>query len=322
MTLPSGFHETVMSVFEIDRIAGPLVSLAGWVRRDLPDASPEQARFWGAPADCTRIQQTLLTAPGRNDGALRLIGFETGAPQHLIRPAQHIWDTGGIFDIDVYVDDMERIYQGFLRCGWTAFGPPTEYSWGGFHVSEALVVGPDGLVIALIQPFGPIMIDLPPIIGMSRAFNASQVVRSYDAAMDFYLRGLGWTALVDSLVNDAVEPGQNILGIPMPMVRTTQRRVSIVSPTGQNNGSVELIELADIDGHDFAANAHAPNIGFFCHQFFVEDAHAYAAQIAGRGIALLGQPTEFSIAPHGPVLGFSVATPDNARLDFLQRLPA
>ena len=320
MTLPSGFHETVMSVFEIERIAGPLVQLGGWIRQDLPDASPEQTRFWGAPTDCCRIEQTLLTAPGRSDGALRLIRFETGQPQRLIRPAQHIWDTGGIFDIDVYVDDIERIYQGFLRCGWTAFGPPTEYSWGGFHVSEALIVGPDGLVIALIQPFGPIFTDLPPIIGMSRAFNASQVVRSYEAAMDFYLRGLGWTAIIDSCVNDAVEPGQNILGIPMPMVRTTQRRVSIVSPTGQNNGSVELIELADIQGHDFATNAHAPNIGFFCHPFIVDDAATYAAEISARGIMLHTPLAELDIAPHGRVLAFSVTSPDNARLDFLQRL--
>jgi predicted enzyme related to lactoylglutathione lyase len=320
MTLPSGFHETVMSVFEIDRIADPLVRIGGWVRQDLPDASAGQTRFWGAPFDCTRIEQTLLTAPGRTDGALRLIRFETSQPQRLIRPAQHVWDTGGLFDIDVYVTDIEHIYQGFLRCGWTAFGPPTEYSWGGFHVSEALVLGPDGLVIALIQPFGPVFIDLPPILGMSRAFNASQVVRSYDTAMDFYLKGLGWTALVDSLVDDAVEPGQNILGLPMPMARTTRRRVSIVTPTGQNNGSVELIELADIAGHDFAAHAHAPNIGLYCHQFFVDDARAYADDITSRGISLLTAPTEMEIAPHGRVLGFSVASPDKARLDFLQRL--
>lgn len=320
MTLPSGFHETIISVFEIDRIADVLVEIGGWERQDLPDAGADLARFWGAPADCIRIEQALLTAPGRSDGAIRLVRFETSVPQRLMRPAQHLWDTGGIFDVDVYVTDIEQVYQALLRRGWTAFGPPTRYAWGGFDVTEGLMQGPDGVVIGLLQAHGIVYIDLPPIKGMSRAFNSAQVVRDYDKGMDFFCRGLGWKALLDTRLDDAVEPGQNILGIPMPHARTTPRRVSIVNPTGGNDGSIELIELAGLQGHDYADNAHAPNIGYFAYHCFVDDARAYATEVSARGVSLLTQPTVLEIAPHGRVLAFSVASPDNARLDFLQRL--
>jgi len=320
MTLPAGFHELVISVFDIDRIAEPMIEIGGWIRTDLPDASPELARFWGAPADCTRIEQSMLTAPGRSDGSFRLIRFHVDQPQYLIRPAQHLWDTGGIFDVDVYVADIDSVYQGLLRRGWTAFGPPTRYAWSGFDVTEALMIGPDGVVVGLLKAHGAVYIDLPPIMGMSRAFNSAQVVRDYDVSMDFYCRGLGWKPLLDSRIDDAVEPGENVLGIPMPHARTTLRRVSIVNPTGGNDGSIELIELSGLHGRDFAENCRAPNIGYFAMQFFVDDAQGYADEISARGVALEEPPAALSIEPHGRVLAVSVMTPDNVRLEFLQRL--
>jgi hypothetical protein len=320
MTQPSGFHETIISVFDIERLAKPLVEIGGWIRQDLPDAPDALAAFWGAPAGCRRVAQILLTAPGRTDGALRLIRFDVEGRQELMRPAQHLWDTGGIFDVDVYVDDIEAVYDRFMRAGWTAFGPPTDYGWAGFDVTEVLLRGPDGVVIGLLKAHGAVYIDVPPIVGMSRAFNAAQVVRDYEVSMDFYCRGLGFKPLLDSRIDDAVEPGRNILGIPMPLARTTLRRVSIVNPQGGNDGSTELIALPELQGHDFASACVAPNIGYFANQYFVDDAAGYLAEIEARGIAAAVPLAELEMPPYGRVRGFAVLTPDNARLEFLERI--
>ena len=44
-----GFHEVVHSAFAIDRLAGPLCTVGGWTRTDLPDAPPEQWAAWHVP---------------------------------------------------------------------------------------------------------------------------------------------------------------------------------------------------------------------------------------------------------------------------------
>ena len=91
-----GFQEVVLSAYDIDRIAGPLCAVGRWSRTDLPDAPPEQWTAWHVPPTCTRIEQCLLGAPDDARGPLRIVVFH-GAEQRLMRPSQHVWDSGGIF---------------------------------------------------------------------------------------------------------------------------------------------------------------------------------------------------------------------------------
>ena len=316
MSKPTGFNELVVSVFDIGRIRAVFESIGGWTARPLPDAPVEQYAAWHVPAECQKITQLLLSANADGRGALRLVKFEGVTEQVLMRPAQHTWDTGGLFDFDVYVEDMQKVYRALQRCGWTAFGVPTDYAWGGFDVCEGVMVGPDGIVVGLLKAYGKVMIDLPPIAGMSRAFNASQVVRDYDVAMDFHLNQLGWKALVDTEVIGVEEPGRNILGIPRPLATSTRRRVGIVHPGGLNDGSIEIIEMKELDGHDYAANCVAPNVGLFSCRFPVADIAAYRRQVVAQGVDLYSDLAALEIAPYGTVRCFSVRSPDGAILEF------
>jgi hypothetical protein len=176
----SGFTEVVVSVTDIDRACRPFIELAGWRREDLHEAPAAQREQWGLTDPDCRIEQALLWPDLDTRTRLRLVRF-LNVDQVLMRSAQHTWDTGGIFDIDVYVRDCAQTFRGLQRAGWSGYGDPTRYQWGGFDVTEALATGPDGFVVGLLQAHGKVLVELPPFRAVSRAFNSAQVVRDFAA---------------------------------------------------------------------------------------------------------------------------------------------
>lgn len=309
-----GFQEIVQSAFDIERIAGPLCAVGGWIRTDLPDAPREQWAAWRVPVGCTRIEQCLLNAPNDPRGALRVVVFH-GVQQRLMRSSQHVWDSGGVFDVDMYSADATATYAALQRHGWSAFHDPADYGFGTLQVREVIVAGPDGFVIGLIERKAP-PLNWPEGLGaMSRQFNSSQIVRDYDAAAAFYRDILGWKPSIEIAATGEGEPSL-ILGMPMPQCAEVERRVGIWHPEGINDGSIELIQCAGIRARDFAEHAVAPNIGLLSLRFPVPDADALAAEITQRGWPLYTPPAPLEIAPYGLTDCFSVRTPDGAILEF------
>ncbi|MCC2976542.1 hypothetical protein LK533_07620 [Sphingomonas sp. PL-96] len=312
----SGFVEIVWSVVDIDRACAAMVDVAGYQRHDLPYATPEELAYWNVPG-CTGIAQAMLTAPGETKGSLRLVSFQ-GCRRQPIRPSQRTWDSGGIFDLDLFARDARGIYDALVeRHGWTAFGNPVDYVMGAFDVTQVVARGPDGLVLAIIEPRQAVEIALPPADRLTRIFNSTQLVRDVGDAIAFYTDVLGWKVMMDMVIDDAVEPGADVLGLPMPYARAVRRRVAIVHPEGRNDGSVELIEI-DFAGEDYAERAVAPNIGLLALRVPVDDVASLAAQVAGCGHALHTPPTLVDVAAIGRTLLFSVRTPDGAIIEFFE----
>jgi len=314
-----GFTEVIVSVENMDRLSETLTKVAGWTAKDLPDAPPEQFPAWHVPDSCTRKEQRLLTAENDTDGHLRLVKFHgCEGESKIMRSSQRCWDTGGIFNIDVYVKDVDSLYRELQREGWTAFGDPVDYGWGGFEVRENVAVSPDAITIGMLQAYGIILIELPEFAHMSRAFNSAQIVRDFDESMSFYIDKLGWKVLVNSSVKDAIEPGQELFGIPSPVAYSVERKVSILHPQGTNNGAVELIEMSELTGRDFTEDCVAPNLGYLALRFPVDDLDAYAKEITEIGVELYSGISDVNIAPYGETRCFSIRTPDGAILEFYE----
>lgn len=311
-----GIDEVVFSTFDIDRASAALIAVGGFRRVDLPDCRPEQFAAWQVPAGCTRIEQALLSAPGDDRGRLRLVVFH-GVEKELIRPSQRSWDTGGVFDLDMFSRDVRGVYRRLQQdFGWTAFGEPVDYEMGEFDVTQVVAKGPDGLMLAIIQPHKPPTFPLPEFTALSRVFNSTQMVRDLDAALAFYCDVLGWQALVKEEVQGCEEPGRDVLGLPMPVAKDWLRRVAIVHPNGINDGSVELIEIGGVEGADYSARAVAPNVGLLALRIWVPSARAYADEILVRGAGLFSPPATVDIAPFGAMDCFAVRSPEGAILEF------
>lgn len=314
----NGFTEAVISVENIDRISDTLTRVADWKVTALPDAPAEQFPAWHVPETCHRIEQCLLTAENETNGHLRLVKFHGCTNNKVMRSSQRSWDTGGIFNVDVYVHDVDKVYRALQRDGWTAFGDPVNYAWAGFEVRETVSIAPDGFCVGMLQAFGKILIELPEFTHMSRAFNSAQTVRNFEESMSFYIEKLGWETLVNSSIRDASEPGQELFGIPNPIAYSVERKVAILHPQGNNDGGVELIEMSELRGRDFSEDCVAPNIGHLALRFPVTGLLTYAQQIEERGVELYTRPSGVDIAPYGEAMCFSVRTPDGAILEFYE----
>ncbi|MFT4055530.1 MAG: hypothetical protein QM681_13570 [Novosphingobium sp.] len=310
-------QEAVVSTFDIERLAAPLTQVCGYDRVDLPDAPAAQFAAWHVPAECTRIEQALFvpqdTEQGR--GALRLVRFH-GVDQKVMRSSQRTWDTGGIFDVDMFSADVDAVYRGLQRHGWMAFGEPVDYSEAHFSVRQVVAIGPDGLNLAVIQRYSPEVPGLDPSGRLSPVFNSTQMVEDIEGAIAFYVDVLGWHKDLDFMVEGVAEPGADVLGLPLPAAIGAKRRVVIFNPPGPSVGGVELIHNAAMHGRRCDADCAAPNIGILCLRFEVEDAPAYAAAIVGRGGALYAEPAAIEIAPYGTVTQFAVRSPEGAIVEF------
>lgn len=309
-----GIREIVASVSDIARVARVFTDIANYREVKLPDAPREQWRAWQVPRGVRRIEQRWLVPPGPEKGAVRLVKFH-GGRQRVMRSSAHTWDPGGIFDIDVYTRDARKTYRALQAAGWSAYGEPTDYSWGGFDVCEVVATGPDGLVIALIEPKA-LPAGFPKLRGFSRVFNSAQIVRDYAATMRFFTEGLGWRIFVDTRVEGVEEPGAEVLGIPRPHATPAVRLIGIVHPEGLNDGSLEPIALPGLGGRDVSEHCVAPNLGWLAYRMPVENAEREAAAIAARGVPLYTPPITFRCAPYGRITLFSVRTPDGAIIEF------
>ena len=314
-----GLQEAVASVSDARRISEVFTAVGGWSVRKLADAPPAQWRAWRVPRRCTRIEQWLLR-PARDDkGFVRLVKFH-GVPQRVMRSSGRTWDTGGIFDVDVFTDDVRRVYRALQARGWSAYGDPVDYGWGGFDVSQVVATGPDGLAIAVLEPRQPPQARFPPYRGFSRVFNSSNMVRDYDATRRWFTEVLGWKYMVEGDLQGVVEPGERIFGLPRPLARETMRRCGIVHPAGLNDGSLETIAMPGLAGRDFADDYVAPNLGWLVWRFPVADARRHARTLTSRGAQLYSRPAPLVLLPYGEVLSFSVRTPDGAILEFFERV--
>jgi catechol 2,3-dioxygenase-like lactoylglutathione lyase family enzyme len=310
----------VLSVFDIPRVARPMTEAGSFSLSALPDAPRGQFAAWHVPPSCTRIEQAYLAPMGspNGTGGIRLVKFH-GAPQRVMRSSQRSWDTGGLFDVDVFSPDVDSVYRKLQSFGWSAMGEPVDYTEAHLVVRQVVAKGPDGLIVAIIQRYSPPADNLVPGAAMSRIGGGVHMVKDYDRSRQFLIETLGWRARLEFTIENAAEPGADVLGLPLPFALSARRRIGMFGPPGPGAGGIELIANLDMHGRDFAAHCVAPNVGLLAQRFPVADAERYAAAIVARGGAIYAQPSRYEIAPLGAVTAFCVRTPDGAILEFYSR---
>jgi predicted enzyme related to lactoylglutathione lyase len=313
----SGFQEVVVSVFDFAFLTKPFVATGDYVTVPLPDAPHAQWSCWNVPDSCTRIEQVMLrhkTSPG-GSGSMRLVKFH-GVQQEVMRTSQRSWDTGGIFDVDMYARDDKAMHRLLQQHGWTAMGEPVEYRENIVHVWQSVDIGPNGFMLALIQRISPPIVA-PPFSMVSPIFNSTQMVADIERAFDYYTRILGWTMGTRWNIDNQAEPGADVLGLPLPQAETAKRFLGGVSLIHDGaRASVELIENRSMHGRRFDDRCVAPNVGILSLRIPVADARRYANEIEGRGGHLYSPPQSLTVAPYGKVNLFSVRSPEGAIVEF------
>lgn len=307
------FREVVFSVSQLDACEALYTTIGGYEVIYSGPLSAAIAEAWHLPPHAHATER-LLRAPQSDYGFLRLVQFE-GLPQRVMRSSGRIFDSGGIFDIDVRVNDIQAMFEQLRERGFHSLTDPIEYTFGTTRVKEVLMKGHDDIVFALIERIDPPLIGWQ-FEGFSRIFNCSQIVRDMHTEVAFYRDVLGFNCVFQGQLNlDADTP--NVLGLPANLISPLPE-VAILSPTQTIDGSVEFLAMPHIQGVHFGEDGIAPNRGILSLRYPVNDLAAYHARIATRGASIITPPRAVNLAPYGETHLMIVRTPNGAWLEFFE----
>ena len=309
-----GFTETVFIVSDINRAQAFYEQVAGWEVRS--DTAPDKSlkTLWKLDQQAV-IKQRLMANKGENKGFVRLIEI-SGIEQQTIRMHSQAWDTGGIFDVNVRVLDMDKTYRALEPHGWSGDTPPLQFTFGPFEVKEWIVRGPDGVAFALIERLKPELEGWPNLKKFSRVFNSTQVVKDIQISHAFYRDVLGFQTYLEYR-GASKGSGENVLGLPQNVAKKVERSVLILHPDKINEGSVELLQFHGADGRDVSHLASPPNLGVVTVRFPVDDLEGLKKQLNKHAVKIESE-TQMNLSPYGSVKVLAARSPDNTWLEFYQ----
>lgn len=313
--LSAGYQEAVFSVSSLTGYQSFLESTAGWRVIAEGELPPPILHAWGLPEQAA-ARFVVMANPGTQRGFVRLVQF-TDVDQQQIRSNAQSWDTGGWFDVNTRVVDMATKFAQLQAAGWQATSDPVRFRFAQFEVIEWLARGPDGIVFAMIERVAPELEGWPQLREMSRLFNATQIVTDLPEARKFYERVLGFQPYLEYSSASAKE-GPNVLGLPHNLADDIRRDIAILSPDGNNEGSIELLSFDGLTGADFSHRAIPPNLGIVMLRFPTDDLSALHKHLQASDVEIAFAPIRINLPPYGDVMLMAARGPDGVWLEFYQ----
>lgn len=312
-TVTAGYHEIVVVTADSEQLQTTFEEVGAWQAIGSGEVDSKWLKMWNVTS---AAKYTLLANPGSTRGFVRLIEFEDDVGK-LIRPNDQAWDTGGIFDFNMRIADMDAARTALMDRGWSSFSDPVEFSFGPFVVKEWLPRGPDSVRVAVIERVKPTLEGWPNLKKFSRAFNATMLVADITEARRFWREGLGFTSYLEHK-SGSKEAGPNVLGIPHNMATSVVRDVSILHPQGVNEGSIELLAYEGATGHDFSDRTAMPNRGLARLRFPVEGLAALVAKLRAMGFAVSDISKDVPLSGVGRVNIAEATAPGGSKIDLYE----
>ena len=319
----TGFQEVVISVGDLESAIGTWRDVGGFDVVCQGKVSEEVAILWGVPKG-TDIDEAVLKKPGLGRGLVRLVQFH-GLPQVQIRSAAMPWDTGGIFDIYMYVNDVHAVFAALRARGWQSYNDPVTYTLGQTTVTEVIARGPNGEALCLMQRDAPAYnkaehgLDATKPLNFGAPFNAAMVSKDFAPAEHLFADILGWKMHIGG-DSKSQPPGDNPLGIPKNIAMSTSRKFGAYAPhPTDRNGSIQAMANIGLDGRDFSDRAHAPNLGNLALRVPVPDMKAFAADFTKKGGVISAPVRTLDLPPYGKVDILAVTAPNGARIEFFAK---
>jgi catechol 2,3-dioxygenase-like lactoylglutathione lyase family enzyme len=314
-----GVQEIVVSVKNLDEAAAVYRDIGGFEEKHRVLAPPGLAQAWGLPA-ATKIEEIVLGVPGVDRGLLRLVKIHD-LPQRRIRSSARPFDTGGLFNFNVLVKDIDAVFEALRDRGFHGFADPNRYQLFGRRYAGALLVGHDGVVINLLQRIEQSYEDLPPFSGFSPVINATQMVADYDRAFRFFTETLGWQVRWEA--SPTWEPnGSNNMGLPDSLVRegkVSERAASFRPSENADGGTIEIFAFSGVAGKDFSERAAPPHLGLLTYRIHVPGLERYLEGLKARGVTFVKPLQNLDLPPYGRVRHAVIAAPDGAWLEFFEQ---
>ena len=289
--------------------------LFGWNVRHDGQLSPEQLQFWHLEKPIAG-SEILCGFQGADYGLLRLVNF-TNCEQQIVRSGAHIWDTGGIFDFDLRVADMQKTYNDLVNLGWHVFGEPIELRIGPFVLNEALLFGPEAAGLALVDRIEPPLSKETAQNGiLGTIYLSVTVAKNIAETAQFLTETLAFTELERLTVQPAA-PEPTVFRLPWNLATQVPVHLGGFSPTGTRETIIEVFQFEGLYGEDRSKRAIPPNRGLLMYRFPVEGIDEYFAHVARRTTITTPLQT-LSIQPYRTVQAFAVRSPNGVWFEFFE----
>jgi catechol 2,3-dioxygenase-like lactoylglutathione lyase family enzyme len=295
------------------------------------------AAFWNLD-ETVRVKQIVMKYHAAQNACVRLVEFQClPAKQSMMRSGHNIWDTGGVFGLDVRVQDTAAMYETLIAQGFHGINEPLQYTIDKFTVFEALLKGHDEIGYGIIQRLRPPLpepparqqnddameasvpnVSSPPILVLCPVVDLEESVR-------FFTEMLGFHKLMESTFVQNTQPAPSVLGLPHNLSHNVKTAITLVAPSippnGEREGVIELVQMHGVEGRDFTERCTPPHLGVMAIRYPVCGIEAYYAEVQARGVRadapLMEISWENSFSTY-TMQAFAVRSPSGIRIEFIE----
>jgi hypothetical protein len=296
----SQLQEFVLSVSDIERALPAFRDVLKWKVLHEGRASSTVARAWGL-APKTPVDEVLLGNAASKYGYVRLVRIQ-GLPQQAIRPLGRWWDTGGLYNLNVLVRDLDAVESGLERLGWHAVGLPDDYVYpGDVRGRSQIMIGPEYVVLSFQQRISPPLTGWPEFAGATHVEVGYQLVTDFAAANDFWTKIVGLSAREPRERRSGKAVGRNDYGLPHNAQGLDDSRQGGAYPRKGGEQLIGLRQFLNATGYDFSERARPPNLGVMTIRMPFADIDPILERARRANLPLAAEPQIVDLPPYGKV---------------------
>ncbi len=303
----SRIQEFVISVSDLDQALPAFTDVFQWKIKHQGNIDPTSIRLWGLEFGTTG-REVLVGNEQSQFGYVRLVEIDVPNKQ-LMRPAARWWDTGGLYNLNILVKDLDWTESSLRRLGWTAHGLKSTYDRGTARGESQVMIGPGDLVVSFQERQSPPLEGWPPFDGATHIEVGYQMVRDLEAWYAFYSEVLGFEGigLRDRPQTSAVGP--NDYGLPHNVMEIASYRQANVLFPRSTKQSLGARQWMTAQGYDFQDRIGPPNLGILSVRIPVPDLDDVLERLNDAGVEPASDVQILFLEPYGAVRAVAVQTP-------------
>ena len=309
--------EIVVITANLKEMVETFCNYGGWTHVFTKNLSRKKLNSWNLDEKISG-KEALIQFMEVEFGRIRFIEF-AGIEQKTMRPASKLWDTGGILDIDLRMNDIHKVYHDLTNRGWSAAAEPMLLPNDVFVLDECLMTNADGMMIALAQRYSP-PLEIPKDKNFaSHVYLSAMTVRNLAEGTDFFVNKLGFQLLNDCLKVKFPENSPNNFGIPHNSSEQYEIQLSMYSPDGTRDTMCECIEVKGLTGNDFSENIELTNRGILAYRIEVEGIEEYLEFVKSNGVSEKSALSNETWEGIGNIKTFTICSPEGAWVTFFEK---
>lgn len=312
-------------VIGVENLEASLDFYAGTLGLDVVEnrtwQGPEFERYWRVPVG-TAARCAFIAHGADPVGRIQLMEFD--APDRKLARPPEIRRATGLFNLNIYADDMARDYETLKAQGFNFWSEPAHNNFGPAvgETLEAAFDGPDGVVINLIQ----LLSDDPKTVighivrfidgygrtptGFTSVVTTAHGVADMEKALEFYYGPLNMTLFIESVL----EGPETNRALCLPEDCRTR---SVIVQGDHEYGKIALATPLNYEVPDLVPDQAPPNIGYLAQSFQVGDIDTAASACAAVGAQEFSAPTAIDLPGRGQCVSMVVRNPGSGALQEL-----